>query len=343
MTSVGDAKQDIGDDEVKAIVDNVVAQLPKILTDLFGVELKTLPKLTKEKKEEAYREIKRFLIGLKSLTEIKEPPKNAKEILERVDALGQVLGPFTGVPKGIHFLDHAQKYNLAIINVPATWGYIKNSNYRKYRDTLSEIVLQLYRRSVVQSAEKFLGEFENSSDAYVMAQATSMRLSKHLNYLKDSRRKLEKRQLAKLIEIYREMAGMYEKLIRLIVGLMNLLDGEETSYLNVAKRRLPSNVGKVGKKYPVLTQNFNITIRNAIAHTSYFLHLGDGTIDFIDTNSKVTLTFRDFLKECRALSPLVLALSYLRIFMGYRQMKNYWDHYKKLKRKTGIRPVEVNS
>ncbi|MFQ5763244.1 MAG: hypothetical protein ACE5PO_09430, partial [Candidatus Bathyarchaeia archaeon] len=106
---------------------------------------------------------------------------------------------------------------------------------------------------------------------------------------------------------------------------------KEPSYESIARRPLHSNVKQVEKRYPIFTQSFNITIRNAIAHPSYFLHLGEKTIDFTDLKSKDTLTFRDFFEACRSLSSLLMALSSVRNVMMCRQTKIYWEYYKVLK------------
>lgn len=161
-----------------------------------------------------------------------------------------------------------------------------------------------------------------------MTQFAFTRLSRQIKYLCKAKRKLEKRQIAKFAEIYLDMSGLYEKVIRIIVGLLEMLEGKETSYASAARNSLSSNLKKVEKSYPILTRDFNTTIRNGIAHPPYFIRLSNKTIRFVDRRSEATRSFKDFSKACRSLSALVLALGSVESFIDYLQAKKALEDYK---------------
>lgn len=187
------------------------------------------------------------------------------------------------------------------------------------RDALKVIAQQVYDNNLSLKVHNLFDEFDSSPDGLVLTQSVYTGLTPQINYLKNGRKKLARRQVLKLIEVYRELSGHYEKLIRLVVGLIVILEDKEIHYTPLAKRSLYSNVGQIGKTYPSLTENFSITLRNSISHSQYFLSLSNKTVRFVDRHSEVTLSFKEFFKSCRSLMVVVLALVLLRHVVGFAQ------------------------
>lgn len=181
MTGVEDEPFDISDEQIRAIVDGYVQQLPDTL-DFFGVKQKKM-RTTKSAREEFYGDTKNLISKFRQLSKFKEP-RYPNEALQMIDTFSEVMKTIVKVPKGMHLFDYFRRYFSAIINVPASLGYLKKTNYRKYRDALNEIVLHLYQLNRVQPVEKLLDEFGKSSEGSVLAQSTLMRLTKQMNYLK---------------------------------------------------------------------------------------------------------------------------------------------------------------
>lgn len=319
------------DKDVKAFVDNFLLQLPAFTLDFLG---KRLPKkkLTKKQMEKAYKEIGKLLLSFEELYKLSnEPPKSQAEVIARLDKINEILRPTAGVPHGIHLADYSWQFFLTFINAPLYWGFYKKTNYRKYRNQLNEIVYPIFRQKD-QLAEGFLNEFETSPDGTVIAQSSFMVIQRQSEYLCYYRRRFNKRQIDRLIEIYRQMSGLYEKFIRVIVGFIEIEEGKEPNYEHIKKNSLSSNIKRVSKKYPILTEDFNLTVRNSIAHTTYFVSLSYGTIKFIDSNSEVTLSFSDFFRLCRLITTLVVSLSTVRYFFLYYRCKYVWEMYKSAKK-----------
>jgi hypothetical protein len=84
--------------------------------------------------------------------------------------------------------------------------------------------------SVERIKNQFNNVFDNSPDGLVSFQLTAGRLPRHLVYLGLRRTRFERRQLDKLLQIYSELAGLYEKLVRLVIGLVEICEGKEVDY-----------------------------------------------------------------------------------------------------------------
>lgn len=180
--------------------------------------------------------------------------------------------------------------------------------------------------------DNLLNEFWGSPDGAVIARTPYTIVIRRCVYLGNARRKLDRRLVEKLVETYRELSGLYEKDLRAVVGIMEILVGRAVPYSKIVKRPLGLNVNQVSATYPWLTRDFEIVIRNSIAHTTYVVGYSSKTITFKDNKNNLTVSFRGFFRRCRLLSSLVAALLLLHVFFFYWRWKAVSEHYDKMKK-----------
>jgi len=124
---------------------------------------------------------------------------------------------------------------------------------------------------------------------------------------------------------------LYEKELRAVVGIMEILVGRAVPYPEIVKRSFASNIDQVSTSYPWLTKDFNVVIRNSIAHTNSVVSYSSNTITFKDKKNALTVTLRDFFRRSRLLSSLVAAMLLLHVFYFYWRWKAVSEHYDKMK------------
>jgi hypothetical protein len=105
------------------------------------------------------------------------------------------------------------------------------------------------------------------------------------------------------------------------------VEGTEPSYQTLSKDSFAKNFDEVKKLHPNLCDGFDSTVRNAIAHRSFFTHYSSETIDFVDRKKNITWSFNDLFRQCRVISVVSTAtmLSY-SIFQA-RRWENIWNLY----------------
>jgi hypothetical protein len=333
--------QDIGnnpapsiDNLASQIVEGVVTQLPSLL-DLFGVKPRRLPRPTAKAKLELKVELKTLLSGFIQLSELQTSSATGtpKDELERLEKASRIVGEILGFPKNVYVAEYYTRYVKQTINAPTQWDYIGKAGYARHRDVLGNIANSLQGTGHLTQANQLVNTFDNSPDGFVSLQLTASRLPRHLVYLRMRRTKFERKQLDKLLQIYSELAGLYEKLIRLVVGLIEIGEGKEVNYQHLSKRSLNSNFLELKARYPDLTSGFNITIRNAISHSSFFVQYSRGTILFMDNQAKTESSFGHFLVQCRELSALVLAIAFTKGHLAYYEWKGRLEYYESVKSK----------
>lgn len=158
-------------------------------------------------------------------------------------------------------------------------------------------------------------EFRYLKDAYTLIQATFQRLVNYYEFLEKDFQVIRKKEIDEYLRIYDELSGHYEKLIALVVVLLEiLLTNTVPRYADVRKRRLYENMRCVEKHgWRIFTLGFNRNIRNAIAHKTCNVDLVKETVDFYDVHKTFTMTFQEVQRETRELSALVLILPHVLI------------------------------
>lgn len=238
--------------------------------------------------------------------------------------------PFLEFPKGAIFPHVLRDSFRDTKNRIGHWSYFPRTNFRKVATDLDHLTSAAFAVNAT-AADKLLNEFWSSPDGAVVLRTPLTIVAKRCAYLSNARRELDRRLVERLIETYRELSGLYEKGIRVVIGITEVLQRRKVDYMQLTKRPLALNINQVSATWPWLVKDFDIVIRNSIAHTTYVVHYGQQAITFSDNKTAVVVTFRDLFSRCRLLSSLVVELLLLHVFFLYWRWKAISDHYDLMK------------
>ena len=305
----------------------MVAFIPGFASDFLGRKQRKKIRVTKKQRLKWAEELDRLLEAQKEIESYQTPAKTAAEYVSCLDIVGELYAPFLGrATKGVSFAKSLRDSYRQMTNGIARWSYFPRTNYRKAAADIDALTSAAFAKKA-PSTDKLLNEFWGSPDGAVIMRTPYPIVIRRCVYLGNAKRKLDRRLVERLIETYRELSGLYEKAIREVVGIMEILEGKEVSYPEIAKRRLASNLSQVSKAYPWLSKDFDIVIRNSIAHVNYLVSYNSNTVAFNANKGLVSVTFRELFRRCRLLSSLVVALLLLHVFFLYWRWKAISNHY----------------
>lgn len=314
----------------RLIVDNLVSALPNVATDLLGRKPRKI-KVTKKEKLKLYDAIDRLLEAQGKIQSFQSPAQTAAEYVSRLDTLGELCSPFLDMPKGVSFARSLKNGFRQTVDGMGRWTYFPSTNYRKVAADLDRLTSVAFAKKA-SATDRFLDEFWSSPDGAVVIRTPFTIAIRHCLYLGNARRKMDSKLIQRLIVTYRELSGLYEKGIRVVTGLMGVLEGKEVSYSQIASRRLRANLDKVKQEYPWFTRDFDVIIRNSIAHTNYVVRYSESKVVFVDGKEAVVVGFHDLFTRCRLLSSLTVALLLLQMFYLYWRWKATSDNYDSMKK-----------
>ncbi len=314
----------------KRMVDALIPVVFGFATDFIGRKPRRRPKITKKERLKLAERIDRLMEASEELESYKTPAKSAAEYVSRLDRVGELYRPFLGLPRDAVFPHALRDSFREMTEGMGRWSYFPRTNYRKVAADLHNLMSAAFAVDAA-AADTLLNEFWNSPDEAVVLRTPYTIVARRCLYLGNAKRKLDRRLVERLVETYRELSGLYEKGIRVVIGIIEVLQDREVVYAQLVKKPLAWNVGQVSETYPWLTIDFDIVVRNSIAHTTYVVQYGPKTVTFTDNKASVTLTFRDLFRRCRLLSSLVVGLLLLHVFFLYWRWKAVSDHYDLMK------------
>ena len=314
------------------IIDAMIDFMPGFATDFLGRKPRKKIRVTKKEKQKWAEELDRLLVAQKEIESYQTPPKTAAEYVSRLDRVGELYAPFLGRRlKGVSFPESLKNSFRQTTDGIGRWTYFPKTNYREIAADLDRLTSKAFATNAL-AIDKLQNEFWGTLDAKVVMLATYNIMIRRCVYLGNAKRRLDRKVVERLIETYRELSGLYEKSIREVVGVMVIFEGKEVPYSEIAKRPLASNVRQVAKAYPWLTKDFDIVIRNSIAHFNYVVRYSSNNVDFVDNRASATVTFRDLFTRCRLLSSLVVAMLLFYVFFLYWRWKAIAEYYDGLKK-----------
>ncbi|MHB1909347.1 MAG: hypothetical protein ACYCQJ_10835 [Nitrososphaerales archaeon] len=337
-------REEGADKELEKFVDNIIENLPVSISDFFGVEISKI-RVSKSKKSKLIEELKENLDATKQLAKIKYPFANRADWVAGLDILDKAMkGWFQPSQRKFHVADLIRQSYYSIIDAPLNVPYFKQLDYGRICDEIDQISITLFESQRQNLADKLFYEFGQTSDVRILTQALYIHIPKITRYLSQSRKRFKKTDVSKLTGFYGDLSGNYEKSIRIVRGLLQCVEGTEPSYQVLSKDSFANNFNVVKKLHPNLCDGFDSTMRNAIAHRSFFTHFSSETIDFLDHEKSVTMGFGGLFKKCRLLSVVSTAtmLSY-SIFQA-RRWENIWSLYQSEKKNPSEQnPVSLSS
>jgi hypothetical protein len=200
--------------------------------------------------------------------------------------------------------------------------FVRRTKYATYHKTLLSLARSSYYAGRRVSAENLFADFQTSPDARALVQTlVGRRWTWEIAYL-DRTRHLDKRTAERLVIIYHLLAGVFEKCVSVLVGLVEVeRNGASRPFADLKKRQLSANLLSLSSdgRFTQILEAFNKTIRNSLAHQTWSISPSKKSIVFNDLGKHVERRFEEFLKDTRELASVVFALIELRTFLSYVQ------------------------
>ena len=310
--------------QLKSFVSNTTDESLDLIVNLTGKYIKeNKRKKLKKAEQEIGTKIEdaiasAYQIALQLQEEYQEKKLEAESLKEKLYLMMDTIGRpvLTEVPKNVHVLDYLFQVCEEMEDARFDFPYLKDTRYFLYMRGLKRLFKKLNKRNRIgNKLWAIFDEFRYSRDAYTLVQATFQRLMKYYKFLGKDFQVIRKKEIDEYLRIYDELSGHYEKLIALLVILLEiLLTNTVPKYADVRKRRLHENMCFVEKHgWRIFTLGFNRNIRNAMAHKTCNVDLVKETVDFYDVRKTFTMTFQEVQKETRELSALLLILPHVLI------------------------------
>lgn len=311
--------------QLKSFVSSMTNETLDLIVNLTGkyIEEKKRKKLKKEVEQEIGTKIvdaiaSAYQMALKLQEEYQEKQLEAESLKKKLYLLTDTIGrpALTEVPKNVHVMDYLFQVCEELKDFRLNFPYRKDTRYFQYLRGLKRLFKKLNEKNKIgNKLWTIFDEFRYSRDAYTLVQATFQRLMNYYKFLGKDFQVIRKKEIDEYLRIYDELSGHYEKLIALVVVLLEiLLTSAVPKYADVRRRRLYENMRFVEKHgWKIFTLGFNRNIRNAIAHRTYKVDLMKETVDFYDVKKTFTLNFKEVQKETRELSALLLILPHVLI------------------------------
>jgi hypothetical protein len=317
-----------GEEELEKLLDYLLKVVPPAVEDFFGIKVRTV-KLSKANRKKLLVQLKALVSGAKVLESIKPPFATKAEWVTALDTLDQAMKPFLDPPaRRMHLADYLRHGYLELIDAPLEVRYLSKTSYKAYCREVESVASEIFKNQRQAYADQLFFGFSQNPDSGILTQALLVQVPRIMNYLAVPRRNFTKLTLDRILRFYLELSGYYEKSLRLIIGMLEVLEGKEPNYSSLCRQSLAANLSKVNASHKVLAADFNIIVRNSMAHGSHYFHYGSKTIDFHDRNGKrVTWDFLEMSKQCRTMSALAMATMMAYFVFQARRWQNIWDAY----------------
>lgn len=300
-----------------------------MLSNLFGEKIDF--EVTEESKKESISMMKDFFEVFSTIEQMKKdkvnPVECAKFFLNKIDSFFHWM--ISEIPESQHFVDWYINLFTESLKIDSHLLFLKETRFEHYQNMLKDLIMKIVDLGRLEKAKKFITEMRESEESLVIAQFFVIRFEKNYRYLDKKRKRITKKTIEKNIRIYRELAGLFEKYIVVLVGLIRILRKDELPVYSKLRAIPLGTKEKMLKEeadysdYRDFVAPFNRTIRNALAHGSCYFQFFDKKIKFIDLKQNVVIQYEDFINQVRELSSLVLALSQIPFHILLFEYQNF--------------------
>jgi len=302
----------------------LVAALPGILSVAFGKSLSSELSDAISKIEDNLPEAESFI---EAMERAKKLPDTASRKAATRESTDSFIQSFVGnLPPGASPIEGVIAKLDELAAPPANLGFLTHTSYARASEALDRLVKSAYEKP--ESIETFVGsvDAESVGQSLAVAQMLSTRIARGIRPLIKPRSRYTKRVAEACIGLYGDVAGAVEKGLPLAVGLIEIMNGKVADYTEIAGRSLAKNIKTIKvSPYAALSPDFNtITIRNAIAHKSYYFDPIKRIVKFDDPPSKQSeeLKYKDLVSRTLDLSSLTFVLHQLRFKLIVAQLRN---------------------
>jgi hypothetical protein len=199
-------------------------------------------------------------------------------------------------------------FSPAQIEVP----YIRNSKYGKYVECIKGMIDAAMEKGVKQVISYVSSVANEVTDLQAWGQSLAVEMGRIVKHLTPDRTRFSRGLALRCIDEYGKMSGIYERLVKIIAGFVSIRPGGVTNYNKFRKQTLAANLGVIEDNgWGTILGEFDILVRNSIAHRSYTLYPNEKSVYFRDSirGQEKSLSYHRLFEMTRDLSCLVLALS----------------------------------
>jgi hypothetical protein len=209
-------------------------------------------------------------------------------------------------------------YLLETLFAPKQIGveYIRKSKYIEYMDVLKLMIESAMEKGLKQVTTYISSVETEIDDIQAWGQSVVVEMERIVKYLTLDRKRYSKRLALNCVAEYGKMAGIYERLVKIIAGFVSIQSDTSVNYNTFSGKSLGENLSRIRSKgWGIICQEFDGLIRNSIAHRTWRLEPNKNSVYFYDKIRRrdELLKYRLLFEKTRSLSCLVLALSK---FMG---------------------------
>ena len=212
---------------------------------------------------------------------------------------------------------------------PPNLGFLTHTSYTAASEALDRLVKSTYAKP--DNIERFV----NAADAWgthqslAVAQMIATRIARQIKPLTKPRSRYTRKVADACIDLYGDLAGAAEKGLPLAVGLIEIIDGKAADYTEITGRSLAKNIKTIKiSPYAELSPGFDtMTVRNAIAHRSYYFDPVRRIVRFDDPPSKQSeeLKYKDLVSRTLELCSVTFVLHQLRFKLVVAQLRSISD------------------
>lgn len=308
--------------QLKNFISKKSEQQIDLIVNLSGkyIDEKQRSKLRKEAETEALKQIEESIINGYNLTvKLGEEYQQKKDfdVLSVKEKFYSITDSFFKssivlIPENVHAMDYFFQICKDVLrDFRFEVGYLKFTNYTSYLLEIEKLVAYLKRKKDLLKAWGTLRAFLSSDDFYFIVQTTLQKLSNYYSYLGEDFSQVNKEIIDRYLEIYLELAGIYEKIISLISTLIQTAELSNVSGYE-GKKDLFTTISHVEKAgYKTLVTGFDRHVRNSLAHRTFKVNIIAQKVEFIDRKKKLTISFNEVQNRTRELSALLLILPHI--------------------------------
>lgn len=208
-------------------------------------------------------------------------------------------------------------------------SYIKESKYDDYLRCIEDIVNTGVDQHLAEVNSYLFSVDKIEADNLAWAQPIGTDMARTIKFLSNDRKRFSSKLAYKCVIEYSKMSGIYERLIKIIAGFVSVESNKLINYSEFRKKGLSKCICIVNEKgRDILTQGFEVKIRNSIAHKSYIFNTSTKSVDFTDSNPPVLVSvpYAKFFQKTRELSCLLLALSQFRGLVSKKLLSTLSQH-----------------
>ncbi len=294
--------------EVNSRLDDQLSRYTRKISEIVGEPVPNKALLTKKDIVSVHKKIDSTVTLAVTTFDVDWENVPSEEIQRKLlDFFDKLLGQFYAVPKGERVLPYLRNEISGILHPRYNSQY--QATFYEVSEAAGWLIEQLFKEDRIEEAQSFLSEFMKSNEAFSLAQIyiqSVLPTIRRLGRLESSQ--LGKREVQSLIRGYELLAGVYEKLCRIIIVMNDARKGKISNRDEVSRRGLASLLKEIRQepKLAPIASKLSTKIRNSIAHPSYRIYYAKSRIRF---PGEAEMTWNQFRKKTNDLSLALVALT----------------------------------